>query len=397
MGHPAGRTQKGMSLTDVPEIHGSAAAGFEPVREAFAANFTDRGELGAAVAVRLNGRTVVDLRGGWADPERSRAWAAGTLTNVWSTTKGMTAICALRLAETGDLDVDDPVVRYWPEFGQAGKETIPVRWLLSHRSGVTGVGPRHPLQAADLHDWEKMTRLLAAQEPLFEPGTVSGYQALAYGYLVGEVIRRITGQTVGAFFAEHVARPLGADFHIGLEESDLDRCSIMVEAVLPPEVEAAMAQAFAEAGPAALAALANPRPLGRDANDANWRRAEIPAANGHGTALAVATIYGALADGSERLLKQSTMELGRTGQGWCVDAVAGAGNEFGLGFTLGSRQRSFGPNPRAFGHDGFGGSTGFADPESGLSLGYVMNQMGPGLRDDPRKMALIDACYACLG
>ncbi|HEY6493914.1 MAG TPA: serine hydrolase domain-containing protein [Trebonia sp.] len=363
------------------------------MEEAFKRNFTDRGELGAAVSVIVDGTTVVDIWGGWADPGRQHQWEQRTLTNVWSVTKGMTAIAALRLAETGDLEIDAPVARYWPEFGRAGKQDIPVRWLLSHRSGVTGVAAEHPLTVGDLLDWQKMTRLLAAQPPFFVPGTVSGYQALSYGYLVGEVVRRITGQTVGRFFRDNVAAPLGADVHIGIDPLDARRCSVMVEPWTAGATEAADPSAL---GPAVLAAFANPQPVAGYANELAWRTAEIPAANGHATAAGIATVYAALADGRERLLKRETLELGRASQGLCTDVVAGLSNEFGLGFTLGSDQRSFGPNPRAFGHDGFGGSTGFADPENGVGFGYVMNQMGPGLRDDPRKMALVDATYACL-
>jgi CubicO group peptidase (beta-lactamase class C family) len=372
-------------------ITGHVEAGFEPVREVFLENFTERGELGAGVAVIVNGTAVADLWGGWADPARQQPWDSRTLTNVWSATKGMTAICALLLAERGVLDVDAPVCSYWPEFAQAGKQDIPVRWLLSHRSGVTGIGPGRTVAYGDLLDWSLMAELLAAQEPLFEPGTVSGYQAISYGYLVGEVIRRITGQSVGQFFQDNVAGPLNADIHIGLDIAGAHRCSTMVEPVQSPGAAVPVAPA-----PAMIAALANPQPLGRFANEMGWRTAEIPAANGHATARGLATVYAALADGSERILKRETIEFGRSGQGLCTDVVAGVSNEFGLGFTLGSTQRSFGPNPRAFGHDGFGGSTGFADPENGVAFGYVMNQMGPGLRDDPRKMALVRATYECL-
>jgi CubicO group peptidase (beta-lactamase class C family) len=382
--------------TTAPSIQGVCAPGFEAVRAAFEQNFVARGELGAAVSVVRAGEPVVDLWAGWADPERSRAWQADTLTNVWSATKGMTAICAQQLMDRGELAVDAPVSRYWPEFAAVGKADLPVRWLLSHRSGVTGVGVEHPLTVEDLYDWSTMTTLLAAQEPLFPPGSASGYQALSFGYLVGELIRRITAQSVGAFFADNVAAPLGVDFRIGLADADLSRCSVLVEPPADPALESALATAFAAAGPAALAALANPRPLGRHANVTAWRQAEIPSANGHGTARALATVYGALADGSERLLSTETLTRGRASQGRGIDAVAGVGGEFGLGYTLGSEERSFGPNPLAFGHDGFGGSTGFADPENGVGFGYVMNQMGPLLRDDPRKMALVRALYDCL-
>lgn len=379
----------------LPEIHGECAAGFEPVRAVFEENFAQRDEIGAAFSVTHRGEPVVDLWAGWADPDRTTPWRADTLTNVWSTTKGMTAICAHRLADGGLLDLDAPVAEYWPEFAAEGKQKIPVRWLLSHRSGVTGIGLDRPVAVEELYDWEHITGLLAAQAPLFEPGTVSGYHALSYGFLVGEVIRRAGGQDVHTYFAEHVAGPLGADFQIGLgSDADLDRCSTLVEPVLSAEMAGALAQAFANAGPAALAALANPRVQGRNANDPVWRRAILPALNGHGTAQAIATIYGALADGTGRLLSNAALTAAREGQGREVDVVGGLGNEWALGFYLGSEERGFGPNPRAFGHDGLGGSSGGADPESGIAFGYTMNRMGPLMRDDPRKMALVEAVFS---
>ncbi|MEV6905038.1 serine hydrolase domain-containing protein [Amycolatopsis sp. NPDC051372] len=383
-----------MPVSSPAPVHGEVADGFEKVAFAFERNFAEGGELGAAVSVVVRGRAVVDLWGGWVDPQCAVEWRRQTLTNIWSTTNGLVAIAALQLVESGDLDVDAPVARYWPEFASAGKGDIPVRWLLSHRSGVTGVPPEHPLGVDDLLDWPKMTLVLAAQEPLFEPGSVSGYQALSYGYLVGEVIRRITGQTVGEFFRANVAQPLNADVHIGLDRSDLQRCSTIVEPAAGAEqVADALA---AEPTRAALAALGNPHSLTKNVNSARWRVAEIPAANGHGTAYGLATIYGALVDDSERLLRRETIEFGRTGQGRCRDVVMALDNEFGLGFTLGSHQRSFGPNSRSFGHDGWGGSTAFADVERGVGFSYVMNRMGTSLRDDPRKMVLVEATYACL-
>ena len=378
-------------------VHGTCAPGFEPVRQAFEENFRDRGELGAAFAATRHGEVVADLWAGWTDPGRTTPWQADTLSNVWSTTKGMTAICAHRLADAGELDVDAPVAKYWPEFAAEGKADIPVRWLLSHRSGVTGIGLDRPVKVEELYDWDHITGLLAAQAPLFEPGTVSGYHALSFGFLVGEVVRRVAGQGVREFFAEEVAGPLGADFSIGLaDESDLARCSTLVEPVLTSAMATALATAFANAGPVALAAMANPRVEGHHANEPEWRRAVLPALNGHGTALAIAKIYAALADGSERLLSAGALARAREGQGNEIDVVGGVPNEWALGFYLGSDARGFGPNPAAFGHDGFGGSTGGADPENGISIGYTMNQMGPLLRDDPRKMALVTALYEAI-
>ncbi|WIX78037.1 serine hydrolase domain-containing protein [Amycolatopsis carbonis] len=381
--------------TAVP-LHGTCAPGFEPVQAAFVENISERDELGAAFAVTHRGEVVVDLWAGWADPLRTTPWRPDTLTNVWSTTKGMAAICAHQLADAGELDLDAPVARYWPEFAAAGKQDLPVRWLLSHRSGVVGIGLAHPVKVEQLYDWDHITGLLAEQEPLFPPGSASGYHALSYGFLVGEVVRRVARQGIDAFFAEHVASPLEADFSLGVGETDLGRCSTLVEPVLTPEMATALTEAFANAGPVALAAMANPRVEGHHANDPAWRRAVLPALNGHGTAKALAIIYGALADGSERLISAGALARAREGQGTSVDLVAGVPNEWALGFYLGSTARGFGPNPAAFGHDGLGGSSGGADPEAGVGFGYVMNRMGPLLRDDPRKMALVNATFACL-
>jgi CubicO group peptidase (beta-lactamase class C family) len=377
------------------EIYGTCATGFEPVREAFAANFTAHGEIGASVAVAVGGKTVVNLWGGWADPGRNRLWQRDTLTNVWSTTKAMTSLCAHILIDRGELDPDAPVARYWPEFAAGGKDGITVRQVMCHQSGLTGLTV--PLSVEDYYDWDKITGLLAAQEPLFPPGSTSGYQAITFGFLVGEVVRRISGKSCGAFFRKEIAGPLGADFFIGLPKKDLDRCSDL-QGVRPSEDEqAALAQAYASAAPAAQAALINPPMTGDEANVAEWRMAEIPAANGHGTALGLVTVFGALADGSERLISAKTLQAARTGNGRFDDVVLGMPLEYGLGFGLSGPEGHFGPNEAAFGHDGFGGSAVGADPEAGVAFAYVMNRMGMNLVDDPRKMALIAAVYRSLG
>ncbi len=376
------------------EIHGTCAVGYEPVREAFAGNFAEPGEIGASVAVAVGGEPVVNLWAGWADPGRTREWQEDTLTNVWSTTKAMTSLCAHILIDRGELDQDAPVARYWPEFAAGGKAEIPVRWIMGHKSGLTGLSV--PVSLQDYYDWEKITDLLARQEPLFPPGSTTGYQAITFGYLVGEVIRRITGQSCGTFFGSEIAGPLGADFHIGLPGTELDRCSDL-QGVRPSEDEqAALAQAYASASPAAQAALLNPALTGDEANADDWRMAEIPAANGHGTALGLVTVYGTLTDGSERLISAKTLQAARTGQGRFTDVVLGFPVEFGLGVALSGPEGHFGPNPAAFGHDGFGGSAVGADPEAGVAVAYVMNRMGMNLADDPRKMALIDAVYRSL-
>ncbi|MDX2541713.1 serine hydrolase domain-containing protein [Streptomyces sp. WI04-05B] len=384
----------------VPHVHGDCDARFSAVRTAFEENFRDRGELGAAVSVTVDGATVVDLWGGWADAGRTRAWERDTLVNVWSTSKGPTALCAHILADQGLLDLDSPVALYWPEFAAAGKEGVLVRHLLSHRSGLSGL--REPHSLADLYDWELTTRRLAATEPWWEPGTRSGYHALTYGFLVGEVVRRVSGLLPGAFLEREVTGPLGIDFTIGLPEKEAGRAAELVQ---PPAASAGeQAAIFAQLTPTAIAALANPLAGPVEANSPAWRAAEIPAANGHGTARAIAALYGVFAGqgsyGGRRVLSPEAAERVREGQGSCRDLVLGAGfghdTEIALGLWLSGPGGSYGPNPRAYGHDGFGGSCGLADPDGGVSLGYVMNRMGPHIADDPRKMALIDALYSAL-
>ncbi len=377
------------------QIRGTCALGYEPVREAFAANFAERDEIGASVAVVVAGQPVVNLWAGWADTARTQLWRADTLTNVWSTTKAMTSVAAHILVDRGELDVDAPVARYWPEFAAAGKADIPVRLIMNHQSGLAGLTA--PLSLQDYYDWDKITGLLAAQEPIWEPGTASGYHAMTFGFLVGELIRRISGQSPGRFFASEIAGPLGADFHIGLPESELSRCSELQGLRLSESEQAAMARAYANAHPAATAALLNPSLTGDEANDDDWRMAELPAANGHGTAQALVTVLGTLVDGSNRLISEKTLRAACVGQGRFTDLVLGVPLEFGLGFGLSGRDGHYGPNPAAFGHDGFGGSAAGADPENGIAFAYVMNRMGMNLVDDPRKMAVIDGVYQSVG
>ncbi|MEU2061197.1 serine hydrolase domain-containing protein [Streptomyces sp. NPDC013455] len=381
-------------------IHGHCDPRFAAVREAFEENFRTRAELGAAVAVTVGGETVVDLWGGWADAARTRPWTRETVVNVWSTTKGPVALCAHVLADRGLLDFDAPVAAYWPEFAAAGKEKVLVRHLLSHRAGLAGLREPHSLE--ELYDWELTTARLAAMEPWWEPGTRSGYHALTYGFLVGEVVRRISGLRPGAFLEREVTGPLGIDFTVGLPAREYGRAAELV----PPRAASPAGQeaVFKELAPAAVAALTNPAVGAADATSPGWRAAEIPAANGHGTARAVAALYGVFAGrgayGGRRILSPEAAERVREGQGSCRDLVLGAGfegeTEIGLGLWLSGPHGSYGPNPRAFGHDGFGGSCGLADPDAGVSLGYVMNRMGPHIADDPRKTALVDALYSAL-
>jgi CubicO group peptidase (beta-lactamase class C family) len=380
-------------------IEGQCDSRFERVRKAFAENFESRGEVGASVAITLAGRPVVDLWGGHLEKERRRPWTRETLVNVYSTTKGLTAICAHRLADRGALDLDAPVARYWPEFGQAGKDKIPVRWLLSHRAGLPAI--TKPLGAKAVFEWDTMCAALAEQEPWWEPGTNHGYHALTFGWLVGELVRRISGMSVGTFFRKEIAEPLGLDCHIGLDARHDSRVADIIPAPPPPPEQAAMmAQMFSQG--LAGKVFRNPPTLAdpNAVNSREWRAAEIPAANGHSTAWSLARLYGALAVGGEldgvRVLSPAEIEKCHTEQSFGPDAVLMIQTRFGLGFMLGQPGWPLGPSPRVFGHPGAGGSIGFADPDAKVGFGYTMNQMGQGIVVFERAGAVMNALYGCL-
>jgi CubicO group peptidase (beta-lactamase class C family) len=380
-------------------IQGSCDSRIEKLRAVFAHSFErgDASEVGAAVAVWRDGELIADLWGGFADAARTRPWARDTIVNVYSTTKGMTALCALRLAEQGALDLDAPVARYWPEFAASGKAALPVRWLLTHQAGLAGV--RAPLPDEALFDPRAVCEALAAQAPWWEPGTRHGYHAMTFGHLVGEVVRRVDGRTLGRYFREEIAEPLGLDFHIGVPEGDLARCAEMIPTpVAPGEQDVLATLATQGEGSVTAAAFNNPRQRRGVVNSEAWRRAELPAANGHGDARSLAKVYGILAAGGAhagvRLLSREWIERARTEQAYGKDAVLlGMPTRFGLGFMLHHAMMPLGPNAGAFGHPGAGGSIAFADPEAGLGFAYVMNQMQAGVAGDPRGFRLIRAVY----
>jgi CubicO group peptidase (beta-lactamase class C family) len=380
--------------TDVP-IYGICAPGFEAVRDAFAANFTGGREVGASFAAFRDGQPIVDLWAGYADAARTRPWKRDTLVNVFSTTKAMTALCAHILVDRGLLDVDRPVVHYWPEFGQAGKAHITTRQFLCHTAGLAGVSTPLPLEA--LFDWTTMTDALARETPMWEPGTANGYHAVTFGYLVGEVIRRITGKSVGTFLRDEVTGPLGIDFHIGLADPTDPRLGDMVPASAEQQRKAGVALT-----PDSLLgkALGNPALRGEHANRPDWRRAEIPAANGYGNARSVARVMAALARGGEldgvRLLRESTLEQAIIEQRYARDLVLSFKMRWGLGFMLTSPTLPLGPNPRIFGHGGWGGSLGFADLDARVGWAYVMNKMSPSTTGDTRGAGVIASLYGAL-
>lgn len=380
------------------KIEGYVEPGFEKVREAFISNWEGY-EVGACCCVVHKGRTVVDIWGGWLDSECIRPWKENTLVNVYSTTKGMAALAVAVLADEGKLDYEARVADYWPGFGAAGKHNVTVAQLLSHQAGLCGVTQK--LVIKDLYDWQKMTGLLAAQKPLWEPGTAVGYHAVTWGYFPGELVKRITGKTLGTFFREKVAGPLNADFYIGLPDSEICRVGDIIgpNRARVPQKPLDDSRKMPEYFPIALL---NPpiRPFA-DASSRAWRQAEIAAANGQANARGIARIYGMLANGGElegvRIISREGIDAATVeevdGKNICL--VTGRNMRFARGFGLNS-ERAYGPNPNAFGHAGAGGSLGFADRKAGIGFGYAMNQMQVNEDDEMRSAVLVKAVYESL-
>jgi CubicO group peptidase (beta-lactamase class C family) len=382
-------------------IEGQCDARFERVRQAFAENFAKRGDVGAAVAVNIDGKPVVDLWGGHADKARTRPWTRDTIVNVYSATKGVAATGLNRLVDQARVDLDAPVARYWPEFAQAGKDKIPVRWLLSHQAGLPAV--RKQLPADALLRWDLMTAALAEQEPWWVPGTRHGYHALTFGHLIGEVLRRVAGKSIGAYCRDEITGPLGIDFNIGLDARDDARCAEVIAAPPPPPGQPnPLGENAADPESITAKALNNPPGALRMSmiNSRAWRGAEVPAANGHTNARALSRFYGVLARGGEldgvRVLSPAHIERCHTEQSNGIDAVLSVPMRFGLGYRLTQPAAKYGPNPHAFGHTGAGGSLGFADPDAKVGFAYTMNQMGSQMLIDSRVSALLDAIYASI-
>lgn len=379
------------------EINGTCNAGFEPVRAAFADNFAQGLEQGASVFVTRDGKPVVDLWAGARDGD-GRPWERDTLVNVWSTTKTMAAIVMLMLADRGEIDLEAPVATYWPEFKANGKDNVLVRHVLAHSAGLPGWEP--PIEPRDLADPEKATAVLAAQEPWWEPGTKSGYHAISQGFLEWGIVHRVTGRTLGQVFAEEVAGPLGADFHIGLPESDDGR----VAELFPPEVGSRAPGenplTGAEIDPLALRALASCPITGAEPNERWWRAAEIPAAGGTGNARSIGRVHAALACDGEldgvRLLSVPTLDRILEEQTFGTDAVLGWPMRYGIGFGLMSESTPLSTNERAFFWGGWGGSIALIDRDARMTVSYAMNRMAVDQTGDLRGIGLIFAAYQAL-
>lgn len=376
------------------QVNGRVEKGFERVREAFAANFTrgdDYEELGAALAVYRAGKPVVDLWAGHKDRARARPWQRDTLVNVYSSTKGIVATAVALLVEEGKLRYDDSVVKHWPEYGQGGKEKTTLAQLLAHQAGLPGFA--EPTTVANLADWKRCCAALARQKPMWTPGRKTSYHAMTWGYLVGEVVRRASGQTVGQLIASHVAPRVAADFYVGLPPELNGLVAPMFRPRNPPDLSGVPFP------PEAVAALVNPQLDGEDCNTPAWRGAEIPAANGHGSANGIARVYAALANkgqlDNQRLVKGETIMTMTQVQRERTDLLLGFVDNWGMGVTF-NQQGIFGPSPKTFGHGGWGGSMGCANLEAQVGIGYVCNQMGAQMVGDPRGTGLCAAIWECL-
>lgn len=386
-------------------IEGSVHPTFEPVREEFARNFAERGEIGASLCVMHRGRAVVDLWGGYSHRHEQTPWQRDTLSVIFSCTKGAVALAALRLVSQGRLDLDAPVAHYWPEFAAQDKQHIPVRWLLSHQSGLPAF--RDPLPVGSLYEWDTITAALADTAPWYEPGTRQAYGAGTFGHLVGEVVRRIDGRSLGQYFQDEIARPRGLDFHLGLPVSEHARVAPTVKPdPLPPGVPPWRFLSHANAHPDSIQASVirnSGRRLG-DTDSPQALSACLPSSGGVANGRSLAGLYAAVIAG--QVIDEATLsEATQTQSATAIDGTLLVGMAFGLGFMKRADNRR-GPvgaqdsilfGRQAFGHAGMGGSLGFADPACDLAFGYTMNKQGHGVLLNARSQSLVDAVYRCLG
>lgn len=393
------------------DVQGHCDDRFAAVAEEFERNFAERGELGAAVVVTVGGETVVDLWGGHTDPDRTRGWEKDTLCVVMSSTKGATALAVHLLASAGELDVDEPVATYWPEFAAAGKEGVLVRHLLTHQAGLPAL--RDPVPPGGFYDWDGMVERLAAEQPFWEPGTRHGYHALTFGFLVGEVVRRVTGRSIGRFVADEIAGPLGLDLYIGLPQGLTARVARLTPPPAPQPgdpVPRFVLQAMTEPGSIPWLVMQN---NGGYLAPGEWDSpaalaAELPASGGVSNARGLAGLYRAIVHdgqvGRYRLDPEDIARMGAVQSAASEDAVLFGPGRWTLGFLkAGYTPRGVEPpvvislSEDAFGHTGYGGSIGFADPACGMSFGYVMNQMSADMGLGPTGQSLVDATYRALG
>ena len=388
-----------MTSTNSSLVRGMCDPKFANVQAALEANIASGRDVGASIAVTINGEMVVDMWGGWVDEARSAEWQADTIVNVWSTTKTMAALSMLLLVERGSVDVDQPVAKYWPEFAQNGKENVLVRHIMSHTSGVSGWD--QPVVIEDILDWDDAVDRLARQAPWWEPGTASGYHMLNYGHLVGEVVRRVSGKSLGTFFKEEIAQPLGADFHIGLAESEFGRVSPVIP---PPPIPVDLAGL--DMNSPMIKTFTGPPPMDATYSaTTGWRKAEIPGANGHGNARSVARIQSIVANGGsvdgQKFLSPETIELIFRRQSDNSDLVLGLPLRFGIGYALPQPASiPYIPEGRLCFWGGWGGSLIVIDTERKMSIAYMMNRMDvveTGVIGDARGEQYMRAVFGALG
>jgi CubicO group peptidase (beta-lactamase class C family) len=384
-----------MTTTELPAVHGECDERFESLREILAANLASGADCGASVAVVLDGELVVDLWGGYADEQRTVPWERDTITNVWSSTKTVMALCTLLLVERGELDYDAPVAEYWPEFAANGKADVRVRHLLSHTSGVSGWD--QPVEVDDLYDWERSTSKLAAQAPWWTPGEGSGYHALNQGHLVGEVVRRITGKKLGEFLRDELTGPLDIDFHIGLPESEFGRVANVIP---PPPLPVDLTTLDPDS--VVVKTFTGPAPSADVAWTPEWRAADIGAANGHGNARSIALLQSIVGNGGvgpdgERYLSGDTIEQVFREQSHGVDLVLGLPVRFGIGYALPNESAPFLPPDRRICYwGGWGGSSIVNVCDRNMTVAYMMNRMEEGLLGDARGFDLVSAAIAAV-
>jgi CubicO group peptidase (beta-lactamase class C family) len=373
----------------VTEVFGFCDDRFAEVRDTLAASIATGSDVGASYALTIDGEMVIDLWGGHLDEDQTMPWQEDTIINVYSTTKTMSFLTTLMLADRGELDFDAPVARYWPEFAANGKEDVRVWHLMNHTAGLSGMD--EPIEPEDLYDWDRMCSALARQAPWWEPGTATGYHAITQGYLIGEVVRRISGQTLGQFFATEIARPLQADFHIGVPESEFPR---IAKLILVGEGEAPAPE---DSGSISARTFRNPFSPAQYSWTDGWRKAEIPAANGHGNARSVARAQAPLACGGSafgvRLFSEDIARQVMQPRISGTDLVMGVPQTFGLGFGIVSDSVPLSPNKNSCYWGGWGGSAIVIDQDARISAAYVMNKMAGGLTPDLRAFKLLAAVY----
>ena len=377
------------------EIHGFCEEPFKLIEDAFRLNFQQGQEIGASVAVVHEGKLVVDLWGGYMDNQQTRSWEKNTLVNVYSTTKIMGAICMHLLADRNQIDLDAPIATYWPEFAQAGKENMPVKYILSHTTGIPGFSEKIAVEA--LYDWDRMTKMIAAQKPWWKAGTRSGYQSISFSFLVGELVKRVSGKSIGTFFREEIAHPLNIDFHIGTPQEYEPRIAELVGKPVP-RWQQTVVKLFT---PMIAKVVFNPDPndLIPKANTREWRAAELTSSNGHGNARSIAQVGAILACGGtyqgKHVLSSKSVDRAIEPQIKNFDKSTFTTVEWGLGFELNSKRYTLGP--RTFNWGGYGGSKCVMDRELQVSVGYAMNRLEGNLLNDKRAVKLVEATRKSLG